>query len=398
MTRGVKVRDDGEGSVYEEGGKGSGLWRAALVIDGKIVRRRAPTEKGAKLKLKELERMREARLNVGDGKQTLKTWATFWLTTILPNKKGQGGGKVKPKTIQGHTEVVNLYILAHLGRHQLIRLTAQHIDEWQGTLREKGLSDGTIASARKRLSSILEAARKRKLVPENVVKLTEAPGDAPRRRTAGKDVLDEGQIVTLLELFDAEQHRLYPLYMLAATTGIRQAELIGLRWGALDLVAGTLTVREQLQRIKDKDGKSQIHREDSTKGGKDRLIYLDAEQIAILRTHQPRQRQEKLILGDAYKGEDLVFTSEDGTPILPTALRAQFRRALVRAKLPIVTFHSLRHSAGSVMLAHGAQLVSVSHVLGHASPAITARIYAHSFEDGRRQAVAAAARALLRSA
>lgn len=394
MTRGVKLRDDGEGSIYPEGDG----WRAALVIDGTTRRRRAKTEREAKQKLRELERLREARLNVGDGKQTLKTWASFWLTTILPNKQGQAGGKVKLKTVQSHTEICDLYVTPHLGHHQLIRLTAQHIDEWQGKLREKGLSDGTIATARKRLSTMLEAARKRKLIPENVVKLTEAPSGTPRRKIAGKDVLDEGQIITLLAMLDAARHRLYALYVLAATTGMRQAELIGLRWPAVDLVAGALTVREQLQRIKGPDGKRQIHREDSTKGGKDRLIYLDPEQLAILKQHLSRQRQEKLIHGDAYRGDDLVFVSEDGTPILPTALRAQLKRALVRAKLPIVTFHSLRHSAGSVMLANGAQLVAVSHVLGHASPAITARIYAHSFEDGRRQAVAAAATALLRRA
>lgn len=383
MSRRAKARADGEGSIYEEE---PGRWRAQLVIDGKMVRRRAQSKREAQTKLKELEQQRQARLNVGEGKQLLNAWVAFWLDTILPGKQ------VKLKTIEGHRYTCDQYVLPYLGQYQLVKLSAQHIDEWQGKLRAKGLSEGTIANARRRLSAALEAARKRKLIPENVVKLTDAPAATPRRR----EVLDEAQVSRLLAALAA--HRLYGLYALACTTGMRQAELMGLRWPAVDLEAGTLIVREQLQRIKDKDGKRQLHREDSTKNRKDRIILLSPELVEVLRAHSDRQAEEKLILGDAYKGEDLVFTSEDGTPLEPGALTRQFKRALKRAELPDVTFHSLRHSAGSIMLAHAAQLIAVSEVLGHSSVAVTARIYAHSFDAGRRQAIAAASSALLRSA
>lgn len=386
MTRAPKARDDGEGSIYEEGGEGTGRWRAALVIDGKLIRVRAKTEKEARRKLKELMAQRDARLAVGEGKQLLKVWAAFWLDTLLPGKQ------VKPKTIEGHRYVCERYVLPDLGHHQLIRLTAQHIDEWQGKLRAKGLSESTISNARRRLNTLLETARKRKLIPENVVQLTDAPTATPRRR----EVLDEAQVIHLLAIL--AKHRLYAFYALACATGMRQAELMGLRWPAIDLEAGTLIVREQLQRIKGADGKRQIHREDSTKNRKDRIILLSPELMAVLRAHHVLQLQEKLILGTIYQGEDLVFTSEDGTPLETGALTRQFKRALKRAELPNVTFHSLRHSAGSIMLAHGAQLVDVSAILGHSSVAITARIYAHSFSAGQRQAIAAASSALLRSA
>lgn len=193
-------------------------------------------------------------------------------------------------------------------------------------------------------------------------------------------------------------HRLYALYALACATGMRQAELMGLRWPAVDLDAGTLLVREQLQRIKGADGKRQIHREDSTKNRKDRLILLSPELVEVLRAHAARQAEAQLIHGEAYHGEDLVFTSEDSTPPETGALSRQFKRSLKRAELPDVTFHSLRHSAGSIMLAHGAQIVAVSEVLGHSSVAVTARLYAHSFDASRRQAIAAVSAALLRSA
>jgi integrase len=359
------------------------------VIDGKMERRRATTKRGAQQRLKELEAIRDARLNVGDGKQTVAQWVNHWLTVLLPPV-------VKPKTLEGHTDTCKRYVLPYLGRYTLLRLSAQHIDQWQAALRDKGLSEGTIANARRRLSAALEAARNRKIVAENVVKLTEPPSSAPREQT----VLDEAQIIVLLDTL--RNHRLYAFYALAAATGMRQGELFGLRWSAVDLDAGTLIVREQLQRVKDANGKRQLHRETPkgrrSQASKERTIHLSAELVQALTAHRQRQRQERLVLGDAYQGDDLVFTSEDGTPLEAGAVLRQLKRALKRAGLPAVTFHSLRHSAGSVILAHGAQPVDMSHVLGHSSVAITARIYAHSFTEGQRKAVAFAASALLRSA
>lgn len=206
MSRGQKRRDDGDGTIYQEG---EGRWRAALVIDGKIVRRRAKTEKEAKLKLKELKALRDQRLNVGDGKQLVKDWCEFWLSTILPGKE------VKPKTLEGHRYVIEHYVLPYLGHHQLIRLSAQHIDEWQGKLRAKGLATGTITNARRRLHTALEQARRRKIVPENVVGLTEAPPEPAKKKAEGETYLTEQQIAKLLATLHKEDHRLYALYLCA---------------------------------------------------------------------------------------------------------------------------------------------------------------------------------------
>ena len=371
-------RDYGDGTIYEES---EGRWRAALVIDGTVVRRRAGSEREAKAVLRELRQQRDDGLNVGGGQQTLAQWLEHWLATILPGKA------LKAKTLEGHRYIVEQYITPHLGKHKLAHLTARHIDQWQRKLRQQGLAIGTITNARRRLHTALEIARKRKLILDNVVGLTESLREPVKRLEAGITVFSEPQIKQLLhELHD---HRLYALFALACSLGLRQAELMGLRWGAINLEAGTLTVREQLQRIAGK-----IHRERTTKGGKDRTLYLSAAHIELLRQHQARQEHERTLFGELWRGEDLVFVSASGTPLEAGALRRQFKRALVRAALPEVTFHSLRHSAGSIMLANGAQLVDVSKILGHANPAITARIYSHSFEAGQRAAVAAAAKAL----
>ena len=94
--------------------------------------------------------------------------------------------------------------------------------------------------------------------------------------------------------------------------------------------------------------------------------------------------------------DELLFITERGAPINDRNLLRTLHRACARARVPRVSLHSLRHSAGSVMLAHGAQLVDVSAILGHSSPLITAKVYAHSFDAGKRQAANSASAALLR--
>jgi integrase len=372
-----RKRNYGDGTIYEDQGR----WRVALVIDGKIVRRRADSEREAKALLKALRQQRDTGLNVSDGQQTLSQWLEHWLSTILPAKA------LKPKTLSSHRFIVEHYIDPYLGKHKLVNLSAQHIDQWQRTLKDKGLSVGTITNARRRLNTALEIACKRKLVQDNVVSLTESLREPVKRLDPGVTVLTEAQVKLLLAEF--AEHRQYALYALVCSLGLRQAEVMGLRWESLNLASGTLTVKEQLQRI---DGT--IHRENTTKGGKDRVLFLSEAHQTILREHQERWGQEKAQFRDLWQGEDLIFVSEDGTPLEAGAVRRQLYRALKRAGLPHVTFHSLRHSAGSIMLSHGANLVDVSKVLGHSNPSVTARIYSHSFEEGQRAAVALAANAL----
>jgi len=374
-------RDYGEGSIWQEGDG----WRAALLIDGKRVKRRASTEREARVKLKELRQLRDQRITVRESQQTVATWLEHWMSTILPAKG------VKRRTLDGYRYILDAYILPHLGTKALNKLSAADIDRWQAALLAQGLSAATISNARRRLHAALEVARKRRHVGENVVGLS----DPPRETAAARTVLDETQIAALLTHLHTTNHRMDAFYAVACTTGMRQAELIGLRWPAVDLAAGTLIVREQLYRSRDADGKPTHTREPSTKSGRARTLYLPPPLVAILQAHRQRQQREQAAHGERWQGADLVFVSEDGTPLAARSLVSQFHRLLAQAGLPAVPFHSLRHSAGSIMLAHGASLIAVSHVLGHANPAITARIYAHSYEDAQRQALIAASAALL---
>lgn len=389
MVRKDATRADGDGSVYQEGGR----WRAYLVIDGKPVRRWAPDEKTANRKLQELIKLRDAGVEVGTGKMKLEPWLAQWITLLAEAGK-------KAKTLEGHRECCARYINPYLGALKLEAIRAAHLDAWRRQLKEKGLSPSTIAGAHRRLRAALNVAVKRRMIARNPVDQVEAPTVGKRKVKA----LDTDQVGQLLDTLAGEQHRLYPLFALACTTGMRQAEIIGLRVGALTLTGDDprLVVREQLQRITDPEtGKEVLHRQ-TPKGEDDesheRVIPLGPELVSLLRAHLARVQLERRTRSEpaALDSDDLVFPNERGGPLGDRNLLRTLYRACKRAGLPRVSFHSLRHSAGSVMLARGAQLIDVSAILGHSSPMITARIYAHAFEAGKREAINRASAALFR--
>jgi integrase len=198
--------------------------------------------------------------------------------------------------------------------------------------------------------------------------------------------LTEAQAVALLNQVDGEQ--LAPLYEIAISSGLREAELIGLRWADIDLQKRTLSVTGQIQRRRQPDGKTRLVRLPPKSKRSERTIPLSESLIAILKAHKKRILEERLRAGTAWRDHDLLFPTANGTPRDSATLRAHFKALLEPAGLPKTTrFHDLRHTAASLMLDDGATIADMSAILGHSSPAITARIYAHSYDEGQRRAI-----------
>jgi integrase len=129
--------------------------------------------------------------------------------------------------------------------------------------------------------------------------------------------------------------------------------------------------------------------EDRSRQGRSsvRTIDISVELAEILRRWRKEQREERLILGPMWHGDDYVFTSEAGGPINPRNLLRGFKAALKRAGLPEeMTLHDLRHCAGSLMLERGEDIEAVRELLGHSSRSVTERIYAHALRHQKRKA------------
>jgi len=183
-------------------------------------------------------------------------------------------------------------------------------------------------------------------------------------------------------------HRWARLYRLALNLGLREAELLGLTWDAVNFEQGTLHVYQQLPHVPkaSEDGKEFVLQTTKT-ASSDRVLDLDVDLLADLRTLRKNQLEERLLLGKRWKDTwGLVFVSENGAPIHASNLLAHFRKALKAAGLPIIRFHDLRLSCATFLLAQGVSPRVVMELLGHNQISTTMNIYAHVLPETLRQA------------
>ncbi len=171
----------------------------------------------------------------------------------------------------------------------------------------------------------------------------------------------------------ASGHRLQPLFELALHTGLRKGELLGLRWEDLDLAGGTASIRRTLQRT----NSSGLTALPTKTQNSERRIALPTACLRSLEQHRDRQRKEREAAGTDWKDSGYVFTRPDGSPIEGATLTRHFNTLLHRARLRRIRFHDLRHSAATLLLEQGVELVVIKELLGHAHIGVTAAVYAH---------------------
>jgi integrase len=184
-------------------------------------------------------------------------------------------------------------------------------------------------------------------------------------------IFDESQVSQFLVSIIG--HRWEAVFHLAIVTGMRQMELLGLKWDDMDWIRHTIKVERQLARP-DNNGVKFLT--PKTRYGK-RSIALGDRTIQELRNHIERQQAVRQADGSNWVENELMFTTRYGTPIMPRNLLRDFKILLWKAGLPAIRFHDLRHTAASLMLNNGIAPIVVSRRLGHSKASITLDIYGH---------------------
>ena len=187
----------------------------------------------------------------------------------------------------------------------------------------------------------------------------------------------------------AKTHRHGVLYELALRTGLRQGELLGLRWDDLDLDAGYLTVRRTLARTPGGATFQDVKTHRSA-----RRITIPNECITSLRWYRRRQQIDQRDAGDTWRDLGLVFARATGGPLDPAYVHRNHHVICDLADTRKIRFHDLRHSAATLLLEQGVELIVVKDLLGHAQINTTADIYAHVRPRLQRQAIEAMSQAL----
>ena len=283
---------------------------------------------------------------------------------------------MQPSTYDGYRGLVNNHIVPNVGRKRLGQVAPQHLTALYTKLLESGLAPRTVQYAHAVLHRALQDAVRWNLIPRNPAALV----DAPKPRGDKMQVLDIEQVAALLNA--ARDTPLNALYVLAITTGMRQGELLGLRWSDIDVGSGTLHVQQQITRT----SAGFEFTEPKTSRGR-RAISLPALASHALAHHRKTQAQQRLSAKHEWRDCDLVFTNANGGPIeRQNLVRRSFKPLLAAAKLPSIRFHDLRHTAATLMLAQNTHPKIVQERLGHATISTTMDTYSHVMPAMQREA------------
>ena len=353
----VRRRGNGEGTITQ---RKDGRWQAVFTMGNG--RRRwlyADTRREVAEKLTTALRGRAQGATVPDGRQTVGAFLTSWLQTTKAT--------VRYSTWRGYDGNVRKHLVPAIGKVSLARLSPQHLQKLYADMLASGSSPATVGHVHMIIGLALGQAQRWDAVTRNVQRLV----DPPKFRRTDMQTLNEEQVRQFLDV--AAGTRLEALFRLALTTGMRQGELLGLRWRDVDLERRELRCRAALVRA----AGGYVVADTKTSGSR-RRIALGETTVAALRRHKVTQATERLKVGSAWQDNDLVFTNAVGDHLDPLNLtRRTFRNLLKQADLPPIRFHDLRHTAATLALSRNVHVKIVSEMLGHASIAITLDTYSH---------------------
>ncbi len=286
---------------------------------------------------------------------------------------------VAPTTQASYRETIRVHLAPALGHVPLARLAPQAIQSYIADKLRQGLSPTTVRYHIAVLHKALAHAVKWGLLAHNPADRV----DLPRKVRPEIHVWDGEQ----LQLFLAEAKRSSPhyrLYLAAITTGMRQGELLGLRWQDVDLVAGVASIQQTLYRL----GKTLLMKEPKSSRSR-RTVTLPPVLVKELRCIQDEQVERQRELADAYENHGLVFCQLHGKPLhAHNIVQRDFRPVMKRADLPRIRFHDLRHCHATLLLQQGVHPKVVQERLGHSTISMTLDTYSHVVPGLQEKAVA----------
>lgn len=298
--------------------------------------------------------------------------------------------RLRPTTFWRYESYVRCHMLPALGRMQLSKIRALHIQTFEANALKAGRKDGqgglsaqSVLHLHRVLHGALAQAVRWQLLANNPAAAVQPPRiQRPKINVPAPEVVE--RIVAT-----AEGTSLYMPVLLAVATGMRRGEILALRWSAVDLDEGLVRVVSTLQRHRHGtefgEPKTQRSR---------RSIVLPAFAVEILRRHRKAQAAQRLRTGEVWRDGDFVVTNGLGGHMDPGEVTRRFKKLATEAGAPGVRFHDLRHAYATMLLASGVHPKIASEALGHSTVGITLDTYSHVLPTMQAEAAAAIQKAL----
>ena len=378
-------RPKGTGSVRNRGTDRSPRWFAYYFVTAGGKRRQrseGPFNRKSDAEAwlrEEIRRLKEGR-EISSDRITVAELLDAWLAAATP--------RLERNTVSEYRRQVEHRLKPHLGELFLADLRPKDIlgmlDELRKpgadrrSKRPRGLSETTLQHTLQCLRTALDWGVRHRLLAYNQAKDV----DRPKREQKEMVVWTADELSRFMGSISGK--RFYPLLRLAAFTGMRRSELLGLLWRDVDLDAAVVRVR----RVRLKDGYVMFEEERTKSRRGRRAIDVDAVTVGAFRRWADDQAEERRAWGIAYVDSGAAFTAEDGSPFHADRVAQAFDRLVAAAPVPDIRFHDLRHTHASLLLAQGVPVVDVAYRLGD-SPETILSTYAH-FIPGQGQQTASA--------
>lgn len=353
-------RSNNEGS-YTKLPDGRWMGRVSMP-DGKRKTVRADTRAEVQTEMKRMlaEAEHQRGMMPGNDFTTLRQFFEVWLANKEQSRPGN--------TAQNYRVCIEHYCKELLDLAPS-KLTAAHIQQVYAKRFKDGLSGTTVNHVHRILHVAFAAAVKQGVLPHNPCDMIEAP----RKDRKDHKTWTVEEVRQFLDTIRGDRYE--AAFIVALSTGMREGEILGLRWSTVDLERGWIQVRGNLQRINSKLTVKETKTRAST-----HTVHLTSMAMDALRQHGERQQEEAEAMGDRWHNEQgLVFCTTRGTPLsYENLITHHFKPAIKRAGVSDIRFHDMRHTAATLLLEAGMHPKLVSEMLGHSSVTVTLDLYSHA--------------------
>lgn len=389
MSKGSR-NPPGASTVYRDK---DGYWHGRVSVgvkdDGRPDRRHVGAKTKAEVvrKVRELERLRDSgKVPTAGRKWTVGEWLEHWLWSVAKPS-------LRESSFDAYRYAVRKHLIPAVGRHRLDRLQPEHLERLYRSMIELGARPATAHQVHRTVRTALGEALRRGHVVRNVAALAKPP----RVQQEPVEPLSLEEVQALLK--QASQGRNGARWAVALALGLRQGEVLGLRWSDVDFDTGSLRVRGTLVRPVYAHGCGgtcgrkagfcpQRRRANPVRGATksaagQRVIGLPDQLLAVLKEHRQQQDAERELAGNLWAGEDWVFAAPDGQSVSPNSDYRAWKALLNAAGVRQVRLHDARHTAATVLLVLGVPERTVMSIMGWSSTAMAAR-YQHVTDPIRR--------------